>query len=162
MAFPVAILLMGLPNQAFSYENKDFSFAMIKNKSGEAGSVDIKDVADRGDGTITSDFDLLATIAYDPVKREAYTGTKASITGQMEKLSDKQFRLFKMKMTCCSADMIPLQARAVVKTASQMGTFGNGDMVEVRGTIQFAQDSRSGDYLTVLKVDPDGGIRLVK
>jgi hypothetical protein len=162
LAFPVVILVMGLPNPAFSYENQGFSLAILQGKIGKAGDVNVEDVADKGDGTITSDFDLLATIAFDPAKREVYTGTKASITGQMEKLSDKQFRLFKMKMTCCSADMIPLQARAIVKSASQMGTFSNGDKIEVRGTIQFAQDSKSGEFLTVLKVDPADGIRPAK
>lgn len=156
LAFPVAILAMGLPNGSFSRDRME---AFFKNDGGE---VAVKEVSEKGDGAITSDFDLLATIAFDPLKRDAYTGTKASITGQMQKLTDKQFRLYKMKMTCCSADMIPLQARAVVKSASQMGTFADGDTIEVRGTIQFAQDSKSGDYLTVLKVDPNDGIRPTK
>jgi hypothetical protein len=155
LAFPVVILALGLPNGSFSQASQ-------LARLGAAGEVSVQDVEDKGDGTITSDFDLLATIAYDPIKREAYTGTKASISGQMQKLNDNQFRLYKMKMTCCSADMIPLQARAIVKSASQMATFYEGSMIEVRGTIQFAQDSKSGDYITVLKVDPGDGIRSVK
>jgi hypothetical protein len=61
-----------------------------------------------------------------------------------------------MKITCCSADMIPLKAAAIVKNASQLTGYFGGEDVEVTGRIQFTQDATSGEWLTVLRVDPDG------
>jgi hypothetical protein len=148
LAFPVVILAMGLPNKGFSSQREG-------NMVGKMGDVsNLAEVKDK-DG-ISSDFDLLATIAYDPVQREAYTGQKASIIGKYRRETEKQFTLYKMKMTCCSADMIPLKAAAIVKNASQLTGFFGGEDIEVTGRIQFTQDASSGEWLTVLRVESDG------
>ncbi len=150
LAFPVAILAMGLPNSSFSKEKE---FEML----GKGSAIDTNNLAEvqAKDGEIKSDFDLLASAAYSQPKRDAYTGAKASIVGKMRKLTDKQFTLYKLKITCCSSDAIPLQALAITKSASQMANFGDGEEIEVKGVIQFAPNDK-GEYITVLKVDPDG------
>ena len=151
LAFPVAILAMGLPNGSFSAGYVEGKLG-AESKIGELAAVQAKD------GAIQTDFDTLASAAFTPDKRDAYTGQKASIVGNMRKGSDKQFTLYKLKMTCCSADMIPLKALAVVNAASQLATFTDHQQIEVTGTIQFAQDMKTNEWLTVLRVE-DGGIR---
>lgn len=148
LAFPVAILAMGLPNSSFSAERE-------RQMLGQAKEIDVPEDVKVKDGEIKSDFDLLASAAYSQQKRDAYTGAKASIVGKMRKITDKQFTLYKLKITCCSSDAIPLQALAIVKSASQMAGFNDGEEVEVKGVIQFAPNDK-GEYITVLKVDPDG------
>ncbi len=154
LAFPVAILAMGLPNGTFS---KDYQFAMV-GRAADLGAVG--DVASK-EG-IQSDFELLASAAFSPDRREAFTGQTATITGQIKKLpgGGKQFTLFKWKMTCCTADQIPLKATCIVPKASDLDGIVDSHKVKVTGQIQFSQDLTSGEYVTVLKVGPNGIIDL--
>jgi hypothetical protein len=162
LAFPVVILLMGLPNRSFSTER---TLKIL----GTVQEVQIAENVEAKEG-FTSDFDHLASIAYDPQKREGYTGQKATIKGKVRPVSVREFQLYKLKITCCSADAIPLQARIVLNTKSDSearaaaGKFATDGEYEVTGRIQFAQEKSGGDFITVLVIDPKDpdSIRLVK
>ena len=145
---------MGLPNGTFS---KDYQFALLGRDS-EVGAVG--DVASK-DG-IQSDFELLASAAYSPDRREAFTGQTATITGQMKKLpgGGSQFTLFKWKITCCNADQIALKATCFVPKASDLDGIVDSHKVKVTGQIQFSQDLKTNEFVTVLKVGPNGIIDL--
>lgn len=95
-------------------------------------------------------FNELNEAAYDPGKREGLQGSVAVLEGRFKRLADKQFTLFRMKMTCCAADSVPLKVQIVVPQA--LSGFTDGDWVQVKGQIQFFQIPGKDQYVPVLMV----------
>lgn len=146
LLLPVVLLVMGLPNSMVS---------ATKVKGTTVG--ELADVADKGK-VFEGSFETLATAALSPQSREGFTGMTTTVSGRYKKLNDTQFTLFYYKMTCCAADQVPLKATCVVKNASELAAFRDGQNVTVLGQIQFTQDPATGEYVTVLKV-PEGGVK---
>lgn len=176
LLLPIIILVMGLPNGTFSDK-----YLLDRVKGSEVGA--LADVSGTG-VAFQGNFEDLAKAAYSEKSRDAFTGQSIVIGGKLKRLSnEKQFTLFFYKMTCCTADQVPLKATAILdaKSASknpllmvkvnksgepevdQMGNkvplYRDGQEVEVRGTLQFAQDT-SGEWVTVIRVT-DGGLKKV-
>jgi hypothetical protein len=157
LLFPVLLFLMGVPNGTFSED-------WINKRLGAEESLGaLGDVAEKGGGENVYDFPGLSMAANSAEKREALTGTKASIKGQLRRIpgSSTEFGLFYLKITCCATDMVPLRARVVVGSASLADAiaskYKDHSWVEVTGTLQFAKDSQ-GQFITVLRVKDNGGI----
>ncbi|MCU0705150.1 MAG: hypothetical protein MUF18_14350 [Fimbriiglobus sp.] len=160
LLFPVVIYLMGLPNGTFS---KEYQSKLVRgHEVGELSEVaDKKSTGDVG-------FETLAAGALSPESREIFTGQTVTLNGQFKPLSPTQFTLFFFKMTCCAADQVPLKATCVVKdpTALQevvveggkpvQRPLQMGQKVRVTGKVQFTQDSSTGEWVTVLRVDKGG------
>lgn len=156
LAFPVLLFLMGVPNGTFSK-------AWIDGRLGAENTLGpLGEVAEKA-GENVYDFPSLSMAATSPEKREALTGTKATIKGQLRRIpgSQTEFGLFYLKITCCATDMVPLRARVVVSSTSIADAIANKfkdhAWVEVTGTLQFVQDS-TGQFITVLRVKDKGGI----
>jgi hypothetical protein len=150
LLLPIVILVMGLPNGTFSPE---YQLKLVKGN--EVGA--LKDLADAGE--FNGEFQDIAAAAYSQPSREAFTGMTIRVSGKVKKLTDTQFTLFYFKMTCCAADQVPLKATCVVKNASDLARFESGQDVTVRGQIQFAQDTSTGEWVTVIKVAEGGPSR---
>lgn len=164
LLFPVVIYLMGMPNDTFSPE-----YLGIRVKD-NAVSSDLADVASTGNTDVS--FETLAAAAYSEESRLQYTGKTVTLNGQYKPLTNTQFTLFFFKMTCCSADQVPLKATCVVKDPQQLlldtaqdpsdkqkkiaVPLKNGAKVSVTGRLQFTQDPNTQEWLTVLRVDPGG------
>ena len=56
----------------------------------------------------TMTFNELNEAAFDADKRKAYAGQTAILQGRFRRLGEKEFTLFRLKMTCCGADAVPL------------------------------------------------------
>lgn len=95
-------------------------------------------------------FNDLADAALNPQTRAAYTGQTAILEGRFRRLSDKEFTLYRLKMTCCGADAVMLKVRII---ATQSVDRPDGEWVRVKGVIQFVKD-REGRYSPVLSL-PD-------
>ncbi len=149
LLLPIVILVMGLPNGTFSAD-----YLLVRGGEGHKVG-DLKEIADTGE--FAGDFETVAAAAYSQPSREAFTGMTIRVTGKMKKLNDTQFSLFYFKMTCCAADQVPLKATCVVKNATDLAAFQDGQDVTVRGQLQFAQDTSSGEWVTVIKV-AEGGL----
>lgn len=80
-------------------------------------------------------FNDLNDAAFDEDKRKSYEGQTAILEGRFKRIADKDFTLFRMKMTCCAADTVPLKVRIVVPQA--LNGINNFDWVRVKGQIQF-------------------------
>lgn len=93
-------------------------------------------------------FNDLADAALDGDKRNAYSGQTAILEGRFSRIDDKQFTLFRLKMTCCGADAVMLKVRIF---APQVPSHPAGEWVRVKGVIQFVQD-RDGRYNPVLTI----------
>ena len=156
LAFPILLFLMGVPNGTFSQDWMD------KRLGAEHSIGALGDVAEKG-GENTYDFQSLSSAASSPEKREALTGTKATVKGQIKKVpgSQTEFSLYRLVMTCCITDAVPLKARVVASSTSIADAFASqfkeNSWVEVTGTLQFVRDS-TGQFVTVLRVKDKGGI----
>ncbi len=98
-------------------------------------------------------FNTLNEAAYDPDKRKAYSGQTAIMEGRFKRLDDKEFTLFRLKMTCCGADTVPLKVRIIAPLA--VNGFNDFDWVRVKGVIQFIKAPGQDRYTPVLVL---GGI----
>jgi hypothetical protein len=106
-----------------------------------------------GDGTRMG-FNELNAAAYDSGKRESLEGSTVIVAGKYARLADKEFSLFRLKMTCCAADAVPLKVRIIVPQA--LTNIHDGDWVEVKGQLQFYKVPNQGkgpqQYVPVLLV----------
>ena len=92
-------------------------------------------------------FNELTEAAIDADKRMAYGGQTAIMEGRFKRLGDKEFTLFRMKMTCCGADTVPLKVRIIAPQAVNQKDF---DWVRVKGVIQFIKAPGQERYTPVL------------
>lgn len=165
LAFPIVIFAMYVPGAFGSY-----SEAWVNKRLGSETSLGALSEVKEKEGEAVYKFEELSNAAASAERREALTGTKAVVIGQLRRIpgSQTEFGLFFLKMTCCATDMVPLRARVVASSASVADSFarvfkndkGNEVMhpwVKVSGTLQFVEDS-TGAFVTVLRVKDLGGI----
>ncbi|MBA4068083.1 MAG: hypothetical protein C0501_31150 [Isosphaera sp.] len=147
LVFPVLLFFLGLPDKTFSQEAQ----LNMVGKETEVGG--LRAVAAKGGNVFR--FNDLNDAAFDPAKRESLEGQSATLEGRFKRLADKQFTLFRLKMTCCASDTVPLKARVIVPQA--LTGFKDFDWVRVQGRIQFAAvpGGRPGaeTYIPVIVVD---------
>jgi hypothetical protein len=148
--FPVALYMIGVPNSGFS---QDRIKGMLGNE--EAIGAEVGSVA-TGEGSVLS-FNDLNEAAYDESKREALQGKIGILVGRFDRIADKEFRLYRLKMTCCAADTVPLKVRIITRTA--VSGFGNGEWVRVKGEVRFIQQPNSTQYIPVIAVADIGDVQ---
>jgi uncharacterized protein DUF1980 len=95
-------------------------------------------------------FGELNDAALDAGKRKYMEGETAILEGRFKRLADKEFSLFRMKMTCCASDTVPLKVRIIVPQA--VGHIDDFQWVRVKGQIQFWQVPGQDRYIPVLMV----------
>jgi hypothetical protein len=99
-------------------------------------------------------FNDLNDAAFDEAKRKSLEGQTAILEGRFKRLADKEFTLFRLKMTCCAADTVPLKVRILVPQAPN--NIVDYDWVQVKGQIQFIKMTGSKDgaevYIPVIMV----------
>lgn len=142
--FPVALFIIGVPNSSFSQD-------WIKNHvlgSDEQISADVGNVA-RGEGTGLS-FNELSEAAYNDAKRKTLQGQIAILEGQYQRLAERQFTLYRVKITCCNADMVALKVRII--TPTPLGGIPDGEWVRVKGEVRFVQRPGSNEYIPLIAI----------
>ncbi len=154
---PLLLFVMGLPSNAgFSQEN-------IDKRLGKAVSIgEIQDVAAKSGDVLVLEFSDLNMSAYDPGKREAFEGRKVRVEGQLKKVSERDYELFRLKMTCCAADMIPLKARIKSDIVIPQSQFPDHQWVSVEGQLQFVEIPEKKMFLPVIRIGGKGGLGLQK
>jgi hypothetical protein len=141
--FPVALFLIGVPNQGFSQDRINQLLGSEQLVSAEVGTVAT------GEGVVMS-FSDLREAAYDESKREYLAGKVGIIEGKFRIIGQNQFTLYKLKMTCCAADTVPLKIRIITPTA--VSGFNDGDWVRVKGEVRFLPMPNSSQFLPVIAV----------
>lgn len=155
-ALPVLMCVMGLPNQSFSKE-------WVERRLGAAETIDVKNVAESANKDVIGfDFNELNAAAYDEAKRAEFEGRRIKVKGQLKKVSQKDYQLFKLKMTCCAADVIPLKARIRSEVVIPESEFRDYDWVTVEGTLQFVELPDKRQFLPVIRIGGDRGLGLTK
>lgn len=95
-------------------------------------------------------FNDLNDAAFDADKRKSYTGQTAILEGKFNRLSDKEFTLYRLKMTCCGPDAVMLKVRII---APQVPAANEGEWVQVRGVIRFIKAAGQERYTPVLMIN---------
>ncbi len=145
LSFPVALFLIGVPNSGFSQDR-----IRIMLGGDDAISGGFADIADQN-GTVTT-FRELAESAQDAEGRSRLEGQTAVIEGRYSWIDSRQFTLFRLKMTCCAADTVPLKVRVVLKNGTLSG-LDQFHWVRMTGRVQFVTAPNSERYLPVVVVD---------
>lgn len=150
--FPVALFLIGVPNAGFSQDR----IKKLLGQDDSIGSAQLSDVANK-EGTIVS-FNDLNDAAFDEGKRFVFQGQSAVLEGRFRRLADKEFTLFRLRMTCCAADTVPLKVRIVTPYA--VSGLNDFEWVKVKGQIQFlpVPNTTPVRYIPVIKVADNGDI----
>jgi len=152
LAFPVALFFLGIPNSGYSNER----LAILVGKDQALGGDALSSIADRG-MALDLRFSDLNDAAFDAAKRESLEGKSAQLEGLFKRIGDNQFTLFRLKMTCCAADTVPLKVRIV--SDFTLSKFNDMDWVQVKGQIQFVKPPGSSQYITVVKVDKEADLK---
>lgn len=141
LLFPILLFMLGQPNKGFSDE-------WINERLGQNTEIGQRKVVSAKEGGRRFSFDELNAFANNAEKRESEEGKTATVKGQFKKITDKEATLFRLKMTCCAADTIPLKARIIAD--SSLGGIANNAWVEVTGQLQFVQMPGSSEYLPLI------------
>lgn len=112
----------------------------------------------RDERVIDLEFKELERAALTANQREYYMGRKGRIKGQFSpSKKDKAFTLMRLKMTCCSADVTPLQVW--IEAPDSVAQFQPAEWIEVEGKIRF--DQAPGKFIPVLTIPSMDKIRKI-
>jgi len=143
LALPIVLVLLKIPNDGFSADRW--------NKELAGGAIAVQRVSITTVGAVAgapwvltrkSDpksvmFNELTIVAASAQARAQYTGKFVRLTGQFFPYDDRNFTLYRLKISCCASDAVPLKVRIacdfVVSNANK------GDWVEVIGEVQFVK-----------------------
>jgi hypothetical protein len=146
LCLPIMLYFLNLPNQGFS------SFKALDVEESD------HTVQDKGGRVIALDFKEMERWAYNEAQRDFFEGQKGRIKGQFAPgKSERTFGLVRQKITCCAADVIPLNVAIVCKEDVRDVT--QGKWVEVTGQIQFRKRRDRDEYMPVLEVQSRNDIR---
>jgi hypothetical protein len=123
--------------------------------AGLAGSPVI--AATKKQGVTLMRFNELAVAALRPNSRDYYEGMSIQLKGQFLPVSDKEFQLYRMKMTCCVADAVPLKARIISPVTLQK--IQPNEWVTVTGELQFRKVAGQNEWVPVVMLDSDDQIK---
>lgn len=132
----VRVLPNGNKERLIEGRTKEGSTIKIRETVTPSGIASYAVVPDAG---IEMTFNELNDAAFDADKRASYTGQTAILEGKFRRLDDKEFTLYRLKMTCCGSDAVMLNVRIITP---QVPGFSDGQWVRVKGVIRFvkAQD----------------------
>jgi len=81
---------------------------------------------------------------------EYWDGQKARLEGLLSPVGDKEFTLFKLKMTCCAADSVPIKVRIFTKDSWSKSGAQRGKGVTVVGQVQFRKVQDTGEFVPII------------
>jgi hypothetical protein len=150
LAFPLLLFCLGLPN-------KGFSQAWLEKRLGPDVQLNLdgQEVTAKGGDTIVFTFDELNASANDAGKRDEYLGKTVRVKGQLRKVGSGEYTLFRMKMTCCAADTIPLKARIKLPFVSPLQDY---QWVTAEGVLQYVQVPGQNQFIPVIRVKDAAGL----
>jgi hypothetical protein len=151
LCFPVGLFLIGVPNSGFSQDRIRILLGGDDALTGNMAAVAHQN------GTVAS-FNDLNDAANDEERRERMQGQTALLEGRIRWIDARQFTLFRLKMTCCAADVVPLKVRIVLKSGTLSG-LDDFDWVEMKGRVQFVQAPNSERYIPVIVVEDARDVR---
>lgn len=107
---------------------------------------------------LTLKFNELSEAAAVPSRHEIYEGDIGVIRGQynpLVKSDGRDFTLFRWKMTCCSADAVPMETR--IEAPMPVQGIQKDQWIQVEGLISFQKDEK-GKWVAVLTLKSNDDI----
>jgi hypothetical protein len=146
LTFPLLLFCIGLPNEGFSA-------AWEASRVGKDAAIgDVQNVSAKGGDLLSFDFTELNATAHDPGKRADYEGRTVRVKGQLMPISQREFTMYRLNMTCCAADMIPLKARILTSTIAP--DIKSQKWYTVEGVLQFVQAPGKDSFIPLIKAEP--------
>jgi hypothetical protein len=154
LLLPVMLYFLGLP------DNK--GYGELRADTVDPSTIQLEEVAPNEDGEVREvSFQELTGLAYSPDKRKGYSGKMFRLKGQFvpSPYGDRVFSLVRMRMSCCAADAVPVEADILVDPQSKdvpNGAALHMRWVEVKGQLRFVsrQVGNREEWRTVLLVRP--------
>ena len=119
----------------------------VKNAELEGGS---DSVTESSKQITPAGFRELSDAASNAQQRAFWDGRMTELSGMFFPISDKQFTLFRRKMTCCASDSVPIKVRIISQESVQNLGLQPAKGVRVIGQVQFRKIKDSDEYVPVL------------
>lgn len=143
--------------QRVSNLSADYILRQLQNRDLGDSAIN-SSIAVRGEGVENLSLPVLERASLFPDLRQSLEGKMGRLRGQfMPGSSDRVASLVRIKMTCCLADVRPLEV--VVIAPESLARFKPYDWVEVTGQIQFRQRKGGRAFLPVLQLQSPEGIQ---
>lgn len=122
----------------------------LLGKAVEIETDGLSEVASKDSEVYTPGLRELADAASDPGKREYWEGRLAELRGLFAPISDREFTLFRLKMTCCASDAVPVKVRIFAPEGIGKFNLERGKGVSVVGQVQFRKAKDRDEYVPII------------
>lgn len=157
LALPIVLVLLKIPNDGFSADRWDkelggnwIAAQRISSKT-IAAVTGAPWVLTRKTDPKDMMFNELTVISASSAARAGTTGTFVRLRGQFSPYDDRNFTLYRLKISCCASDAVPLKAR--MSCDFVVSGVNKGDWVEVVGEVQFVQTpGKDNEWIPVVVI----------
>jgi hypothetical protein len=104
----------------------------------------------KGGTVLRPGFKELTDASQTAKGRDYWSGQTAELAGLLRPVGDREFTLFRLKMTCCASDAVPLKVRIYAPEELEHYGLEGGKGVVVRGQIEFRKVKGSQEYLPIM------------
>lgn len=162
---PVLLFLLNLPREGLSetrLKNEGAGASLANPRrplSLAAGGVVVlpKSILTGKQEEVVVGFRELAEAAAKRMSRENLEGKYATVRGQFYRLGDKEFTLYRVNMTCCAADAVPLKVR--IETPDVIQNLKHGTWISVKGEVSFALTAKGDEYVPIITLASNNDIQ---
>jgi hypothetical protein len=147
LLLPVVLYFLNLPNQTFSAGLGDRVGNIQLDLAKKVNSTGIAEIG----------FAQLQQASLTAESRDFYEGKSITLTGQYSGNDPKRFTLVRLKMACCAADAVPLNAVIMIDPNSSERIDPDqyrNKWVQVTGLVHFFNRPGSNEYITALILYP--------
>jgi hypothetical protein len=116
----------------------------------ELESDSIAEIASKESVVYTPGLRELAEAATDGQKREYWEGRLAELRGLFAPINEREFTIFRLKMTCCASDAVPVKVRIIVPEGLSKLNLERGKGVSVVGQVQFKKVKDREEFIPVI------------
>jgi hypothetical protein len=150
----VVLYALNLPNEGYSDERvgANTNSKQLKDmRSGLAQFVGASALlVHKNSGDFEKSFGELADGAKRAELRNSWEGKTIVLRGQYRAITDRDFTLYRMKISCCVTDAVWVNARIIAPEPIQ--TYSSGNWVEIRGELEFMRTEGTADWVPVVRL----------
>ncbi len=165
LIIPVLLFLLNLPREGLSetrLKNEGAGASLANPKrplSFAVGGVAMlpKSILTGKQDEVIVGFRELAEASARKLSRENLEGKIATVRGQFYRLGDKEFTLYRVNMTCCAADAVPLKVR--IETPDVIQNMKHGTWISVKGEVSFALTAKGDEYVPIITLATNNDIQ---
>jgi hypothetical protein len=156
LVLPVVLFFLGLPSRPVALGG-----SVVLDEGAESQLKSLAGGPGKGDGVIEVTFKQLEQTAMSRDARDVLTGQTVRVTGMYVGDDTSRFTLRRVKVNCCAADAVPVNAVIAINPAAQKKNFQlepahyQNKWVTVTGRLYFLYNRAKNEYLTTVLLFPD-------